>query len=88
MNGVGMSPGYQMNQTYPYPMPQYTTPTYIPQQPQQPSNPSSISGRIIRSDEVVQPQEINQLRPCPVPAYQVPSPCASVYGMNSCRCGC
>lgn len=58
MNGVGMSPGYQMNPTYPYQMPQYTTPTYIPQQPQQTSNPSSISGRIIRSDEVVQPQEI------------------------------
>lgn len=31
---------------------------------------------------------INQLRPCPVPAYQVPSPCASVYGMNTCGCGC
>ena len=57
---------------------------------------SALNNQLFRADlaasQTAQNQYlVNQLRPCPVPAYQVCSPFASVYGFNTannCGCGC
>lgn len=54
-------------------------------------NQQLFSAQLAASQTAQNQYLVNQLRPCPVPAYQVCSPFASVYGFNtanSCGCGC
>lgn len=54
-------------------------------------NQQLFSAQLAASQTAQNQYLVNTLRPCPVPAYQVCSPFASVYGFNtanSCGCGC
>ena len=44
--------------------------------------------RLAASQQAQNNYLVNQLRPCPVPAYQVPNPYAGCGCYSSCGCGC